>query len=65
MKSLLGKTCSIEHTYYNGGMYDDPLSLDWPVPDELEVVMDMSRMMASHDAEQLTPHRPNPRRASR
>ena len=35
-------------------MYDDPLSLDWPVPDELEVVMDMSRMMASHDAEQLT-----------
>ena len=35
-------------------MHDDPLTLDWPVPDELEVVMDMSRMMASHEAEQLT-----------
>ena len=35
-------------------MYNDPLALDWPVPDELEVVMDMNRMMASHDAEQLT-----------
>ena len=44
----------VVHMFYTGPMYDDPLMLDWPVPDELEVVMDMNRMMASHDAEQLT-----------
>lgn len=38
---------------YTKSMYDDPMRTDWPVPDPLEVVMDLSCSMASQAAERL------------
>ena len=44
---------SFEHMYYTRGMFDDPLVLDRPAPDPLDVVLDLDSTMAICAAERL------------
>jgi len=39
--------------YYTERMIDDPLALDWPAPDPLDVVLDLDSTMAACAAERL------------